>query len=140
MLVLSDCPERLPGFAPAGGGSEVTAGSLRPSYEALWRRVGAGGPLWSGTGDDPGPSGFWTRALVVAEAPSSQFDTLREWLRGGPGVPRPGAGPELPGPVACLAPSGSFHGQRGRPWLSAPGNLHLCVVVPEPPIAARDVG
>ena len=130
MLVLSDCPERLPGLARAGSWSEVTEGSLQPSDEALWRALGAGHRIWSGTADDPGPPGFWSRALVVAEAPSSQFDTLREWLDGGL---------ELPGPVACLALSGSFHGQRGRPWLSAPGNLHLCVVVPEPPIAARDV-
>ena len=131
MLVLSDCPERLPGLARAGSWSEVTEGSLLPSDETLWRALGTGERLWSGTGDDPGPPGFWTRALVVSEAPSSQFDTLREWLD---------RGQELPGPVACVALSGSFHGQRGRAWLSAPGNLHLCVVVPEPPIAARDVG
>jgi biotin-(acetyl-CoA carboxylase) ligase len=131
MLVISDCPERLPGLVRAGSWSEVTEGSLLPSDEALWRALGTGERLWSGTGDDPGPPGFWTRALVVAEAPSSQFDTLREWLD---------HGLELPGPVACVALSGSFHGQRGRPWLSAPGNIHLCVVVPEPPITARDVG
>jgi BirA family biotin operon repressor/biotin-[acetyl-CoA-carboxylase] ligase len=132
MLVISDCPERLPGLARAGSWSEVTEGSLLPSDEALWRALGTGERLWSGTGDDPGPPGFWSRALVVAEAPASQFDTLRERLD---------SGLELPGPVACLALTGQgFHGQRGRPWLSAPGNLHLCVVVPEPSIAARDVG
>ena len=132
MLVLSDCPERLPGLAHAGSWSEVKKGSLPPGDEALWRALGADHRLWSGTSDDPGPPGFWSRALVVAEAPSSQFDTLRERLAGGL---------ELPGPVACLALSGrSFHGQRGRPWLSGAGNLHLCVVVPEPRIAARDVG
>jgi BirA family biotin operon repressor/biotin-[acetyl-CoA-carboxylase] ligase len=132
MLVLSDCPERLPDLARAGSWSEVPKGSLLPSDAALWRALGAGHRLWSGTSDDPGPPGFWSRAVVVAEASSSQFDTLRERLDGGL---------ELPGPVACMALSGrSFHGQRGRPWLSGPGNLHLCVVVPEPRIAARDVG
>jgi len=132
MLVLSDCPERLSGLARAGSWSEVSKGSLLPSDEALWRALGAGHRIWSGTADDPGPPSFWSRAVVVAEAPSSQFDTLRERLDDGL---------ELPGPVACMALSGrSFHGQRGRPWLSGPGNLHLCVVVPEPRIAARDVG
>jgi BirA family biotin operon repressor/biotin-[acetyl-CoA-carboxylase] ligase len=131
VLVLSDCPERCAGLARAGSWSEVRKGSLLPSDEALWRALSAGHRLWSGTGDDPGPPGFWSRALVVAEAPSSQFDALREWLD---------RGLELPGPVACMALSGSFHGQRGRPWQSAPGNLHLCVAVPEPRIAARDAG
>lgn len=132
MLILSDCPERLGGFAHAGSWSEVRQDFLSPSDEALWRALGAGQTLWSGTGDDPGPPGFWSRALVVAEAPASQFDTLRERLD---------SGLELPGPVACLALTGQgFHGQRGRPWLSAPGNIHLCVIIPEPRIAARDVG
>jgi BirA family biotin operon repressor/biotin-[acetyl-CoA-carboxylase] ligase len=132
VLVLSDCPERLPGLVRADSWSEVRKGSLLPSDEALWRALGARHRLWSGASDDPGPPDFWSRALVVAEAPSSQFDTLRERLD---------HGLELPGPVACLALSGrGFHGQRGRPWQSAPGNLHLCVVVPEPRIAARDVG
>src|SRR5512134_3287876 len=109
MLVLSDCPERLPGFARAGSWSEVETGSLPPTDAALWRALGAGQRLWSGTSDDPGPSGFWSRALIVAHAPCSQFDTLRAQLDGGL---------ELPGPVACLALSGQgFHGQRGRPWL-----------------------
>jgi len=132
MLILSDCPERLGGFARAGSWSEVRQDFLSPSDEALWRALGAGERLWSGTAPDPGPPGFWSRVLVVAEAPASQFDTLRDRLDGGL---------ELPGPVACLALTGQgFHGQRGRPWLSAPGNLHLCVVVPQPRIAARDVG
>jgi BirA family biotin operon repressor/biotin-[acetyl-CoA-carboxylase] ligase len=67
--------------------------------------------------------------MVLAEAPSSQFDTLREALA---------SGLELSGPTACIALSGSgFHGQRGRPWASAPGNLHLCAAFPAPPVAAR---
>lgn len=132
MKVFSDCPDRSAGLARAEAWSEVETGSLLASDEALWRALGAGHRLWSGTGDDPGPPGFWSRVLVVAEAPSSQFDTLREQLD---------SGLELPGPVACVALSGrSFHGQRGRPWHSAPGNLHLCIVVPEPRIAARDAG
>jgi biotin-(acetyl-CoA carboxylase) ligase len=35
---------------------------------------------------------------------------------------------DLPDRVACLAGSGEkFHGQRGRPWSAAPGNIHLTV-------------
>jgi BirA family biotin operon repressor/biotin-[acetyl-CoA-carboxylase] ligase len=65
----------------------------------------------------------------VGEAPGSQFDALREALAGGL---------ELPGPTACLALTGrGFHGQRGRPWASAAGNLHLCVVFPEPDLRSH---
>jgi BirA family biotin operon repressor/biotin-[acetyl-CoA-carboxylase] ligase len=65
--------------------------------------------------------------VVVSEAPSSQFDALREALA---------AGLDLPRPTACVALSGrGFHGQRGRPWAALPGNLHLCPVIPEPELA-----
>ncbi len=132
MLLLSDCPERLAGLARAEDGSAASADSLPTSERALWRALGGGDRLWRGTGRDPDPSGFWSRTVVVAEAPSSQFDSLRESLA---------AGLELPGPTACLALTGrGFHGQRGRPWLSAPGNLHLCVVLPDPGLAAHEAG
>jgi BirA family biotin operon repressor/biotin-[acetyl-CoA-carboxylase] ligase len=128
VLVLSDCPERLAGLARADDGREAAVGSLGASDEALWRALGTGRPPWRGTGRDPGPPGFWSRALVAAEAPGSQFDALREALAGGL---------ELPGPTACLALTGrGFHGQRGRPWASASGNLHLCTVFPEPGLSA----
>jgi biotin-(acetyl-CoA carboxylase) ligase len=131
VLVLSDCPERLAGLAFAGDGSEVSVGSLAPGEQALWRALGTGRRLWRGKGADPGPAGFWSRALVVAEAPGSQFDALRESL---------GAGLELPGPTACVALTGrGFHGQRARSWAALPGNLHLCPVFPELGLAARDL-
>jgi BirA family transcriptional regulator, biotin operon repressor / biotin---[acetyl-CoA-carboxylase] ligase len=130
MLVLSDGPEPLTGLARGEDGSEVRVDSLLPSDQALWRALGTGSRVWRATARDPGPPGFWSRALVVADAPSSHFDRLREGLAGGL---------ELPGPTACLALAGQgFHGQRGRPWLSAPGNLHLCAAFPEPGLAARD--
>lgn len=132
MLVLSDCPERLAGLRPGGSGSEVRVDSLPASDRALWRALGAGDRLWRGPGSDPGPPGYWSRALIVAEAPRSQFDALRELLAGGL---------DLPGPTACAALSGrGFHGQRDRPWLAAPGNLHLCAAIPEPGLPARDAG
>jgi len=130
MIILSDCPERLAGLARPEDGSQVRAESLPPSDLALWRGLGGGRQLWRGTTRNPGPGDFWSRAVIVEEAPSSQFDLLRESL---------GSGMELPGPTACVALSGhGFHGQRNRPWLSALGNLHLCAVVPAPLLAARD--
>jgi len=131
MLVLSDCPERLAGLARVEDGSEVGVDSLPRGDQALWRALGRGERLWRGTSPDPGAPGFWSRALIVAEAPASQFDALRESLAGGL---------ELPGPTACVALAGrGFHGQRGRPWASAPGNLHLCAVFPEPGLAAGEL-
>lgn len=130
MLVLSDCPERLAGLARGEGGAATPVDSLLPFDRALWRALGGGDRLWRGTAIDS--SGSWSRAVVVAEAPSSQFDSLREALA---------AGLKVPGPTACLALTGrGFRGQRGRPWVSAPGNLHLCVVFPEPGVRARDAG
>ena len=130
MLVLSDCPERLAGLG-RGEGSEAGVDSLPPGDQALWRALGTRQRLWRGTIRDPDPPGFWSRALIVAEAPSSQFDALRDALVDGL---------ELPGPTACVALSGrGFHGQRDRPWLSAPGNLHLCAAFPEPGLAAGEL-
>jgi biotin-(acetyl-CoA carboxylase) ligase len=109
----------------------VRVDSLPSDDQALWRALGGGHRLWRGTARDPGPPGFWSRGVIVAEAPSSQFDALREALADGL---------ELPGPTACVALSGrGFHGQRDRPWLSAPGNLHLCAVFPEPGLAAGEL-
>jgi BirA family biotin operon repressor/biotin-[acetyl-CoA-carboxylase] ligase len=131
VLLLSDCPERLGGLARIEDGSEAPVESLLPGDQALWRALGGGRRLWRGTVRDPGPPGFWSRAVVLAEAPSSQFDALREALADGL---------ELPGPTACVALTGrGFHGQRDRPWASAPGNLHLCAVFPEPGLAAGDL-
>jgi BirA family transcriptional regulator, biotin operon repressor / biotin---[acetyl-CoA-carboxylase] ligase len=131
VLVLSDCPERLAGFAAVAEGSAVPVDSLPPREGALWRTLGGGVHVWRGPAPDPGPAGFWSAAVVVGEAPSSQFDALRDLL---------GAGLELPGPTAWVALSGrGFHGQRGRPWAALPGNLHLCPVFPEPGLAARDL-
>lgn len=64
----------------------------------------------------------WLALAVVQEAGSSQYDALLEMTRAPAG---------LPGPVAALALAGrGFHGNRGRPWLAVPGNLHLCCAVP----------
>ena len=130
MVILSDCPERLAGLTGVEDGAEVRVDSLPPSDQALWRGLGGASRLWRGTLRDPGPPGFWSCAVIVGEAPSSQFDALQRLLA---------SDLQLPGPTACVALSGrGFHGQRGRPWLSATGNLHLCGVVPSPCLAARE--
>jgi biotin-(acetyl-CoA carboxylase) ligase len=131
VLVLSDCPDRLAGFARVEEGSEVPVESLASTERTLWRVLGTDVRVWRGRGRDPGPARFWSVATVVGEAPSSQFDALRESLA---------AGLQLPGPTACVALTGrGFHGQRGRPWAALPGNLHLCPVIPEPGLAAREL-
>jgi BirA family biotin operon repressor/biotin-[acetyl-CoA-carboxylase] ligase len=41
--------------------------------------------------------------------------------------------------MACVALDGrGFHGQRGRRWVAAPGNLHLCAAFPAPRLEARE--
>ncbi len=57
----------------------------------------------------------------MKEAGASQFDALRALLA---------AGFRPPGPLFTLAGAGrGFHGQRGRTWAAAPGNLHLCAAL-----------
>jgi len=66
-------------------------------------------------------SPFWEEVFLVAEAPRSQYDALREACDQD-GHPS--------GHTACVALTGSgLHGQHGRRWVSAPGNLHLSAVL-----------
>jgi biotin-(acetyl-CoA carboxylase) ligase len=130
MNILSDCPERLAGFARDEDGARIRIDELRPGDQALWRVLGGGRRPWCGTAADPGPPDFWSGAVVVGEARFSQFDALQDALAGGL---------RLPGPTASIALSGHrFHGQHGRPWMALPGNLHLCAAVPVPGITARE--
>ncbi len=134
MIVLTDCPQRLAGIVPSGWVSRAVA-ELPAVDRDLWRALGAGsgliGDVWTArVGPAAGASGFWSRLLVVAEAPVSQFDLLRERL---------GDGLALPGPVATLALTGrGCHGHRGRPWVATDGNLHLCVAWRPAALLARD--
>lgn len=121
MRILTDCPERLPGLVPERSGWSCPGiSSLCGAEQVLWHALSSGGTLWTGTAAESAPPGFWPRAFILAEAPESQFDVLQELARGDL---------KLTGPVACLALHGrNFHGQRGRSWSSAPGNLHLSVL------------
>lgn len=84
---------------------------------AVWQAIdGLGEPSVGAFDDD-----FWHCACVVKEAGASQFDALRALLA---------AGFRPPGPLFTLAGAGrGFHGQRGRTWAAAPGNLHLCAAL-----------
>lgn len=75
----------------------------------------------SGVGDATLTAGFWHDVFLVADAPRSQYDALRDLV---------GTGTPLPGSWACVALQGrSFHGQHGRRWAVLPGNLHLSAVL-----------
>jgi BirA family biotin operon repressor/biotin-[acetyl-CoA-carboxylase] ligase len=92
---------------------------LSPSDRALVEAFG-GTPVWS---QDlrPGDSS-WATIVVLSRTTVSQFDTLDRLI---------GGGTILDGPTACVALAGErFHGQRGRPWAAARGNLHVSVAVP----------
>jgi len=68
-----------------------------------------------------GAGGFWSDLVLVADSPCSQYDALRQALTAEGPPPRN---------LACVALSGSgFHGQHGRPWSTAPGNLHLSAII-----------
>ena len=100
--------------------TRAQAFSLSQPERDIWAAIGGGAEAWTAAGSAPGHDAalpFWWRVFLVAHAPASQFDALRDLLA---------AGLALPGPVACVALTGSgFHGQRGRRWVAAPGNLHV---------------
>jgi BirA family transcriptional regulator, biotin operon repressor / biotin---[acetyl-CoA-carboxylase] ligase len=64
----------------------------------------------------------WRALLVVEQADRSQYDALLAMARQRAGIPAP---------IAAIALTGhGFHGNRGRPWLAARGNLHLSCALP----------
>ena len=59
----------------------------------------------------------WSHLFIVEEAPSSHYDLMVKF--GSENV-------DLPHGLLCLAgASGRLHGQRSRPWVGLPGNIHL---------------
>lgn len=75
----------------------------------------------------------WRWALIVERARTSQFDQMVDLIR---------EGASLPDRIICLAGCGEqFHGQKGRPWIAVPGNIHLTVFLkPERNIAHFQAG
>jgi len=91
---------------------------LHPFERALIEALGGTGWACELRVDEP----FWWTVVVRSFSAVSQFDALDRVL---------GAATTLPGPVACVALSGNhFHGQRGRAWAAARGNLHMSAAVP----------
>jgi len=129
-MLLVDHPDDfhrlLPGLLPrtlrsgAPGVPEGGPSGTDPFVGELLRTLDSrpAGRWWMDTALPAGiESGFWTTCCLVGRAGHSQYDALRRMI---------GARQELPGHVACLALSGrGFHGQQGRTWEAAPGNLHL---------------
>ncbi len=129
MRILTDVPGRIRDFLGAHGAEwhATRAESLNPEELVLWRALGDGADLWAGEGTDP--RAFWKQAVIVGEAPVSQFDVLKDLLKMEGGALTA---------TACAALHGrKFHGQRGRPWAAASGNLHLCTAVRPPDMEAR---
>jgi biotin-(acetyl-CoA carboxylase) ligase len=130
MRILTDCPEQITYPAlPAPAWTRTSVDSLSEEEQTLWRTLGSEASLWIGAAVPGAVSGFWTRAVIVAEAPSSQFDALNELFR---------RGLKLSGPLACLALQGlNFRGLHGRNWAAVPGNLHLSAALQPANFSAR---
>ena len=124
-MVLTDRPDVMigPGLLPPERGVWRPARDLDEPTATLWAHLGGAAAPWRMDLPVRGAAErFWSRIILIANAPGSQFDLLRDQLAS---VVR-GVGP-----VACVALDGrNFHGQRGRPWHAVAGNLHLSVAVP----------
>jgi BirA family biotin operon repressor/biotin-[acetyl-CoA-carboxylase] ligase len=122
MLILTDCPDYATSFLPQGGRWEKSSrDSLSRADQNLWHLLSTGENVWKAEMDDMRPTSFWSSTIIIGDAPASQFDVLREFLR---------ESASLAGNVACLALTGKgFHGHRHRSWIAAPGNLHLSVAL-----------
>lgn len=118
MLIVTDLStERFAALAGLPLAAETGVDAAVP--DILAGLLPAGAPRRILTGRD---GGGWHALAVVEHATTSQYDALLAAARGG-------AAP--PGPVAALAVTGDgFHGNRGRAWHAARGNLHLCCLAP----------
>ena len=131
MRILMDSPDLIGDFAGPGDiGPAIRLESLPGEELALFQALSAGHAIWIGAAADPELVQFWKRAVIVQDAPASQFDVLNQLL---------GAGLVLPGPVATAALRGrNFHGLRGRPWAAVQGNLHMCTAFHAGGLEARN--
>jgi BirA family transcriptional regulator, biotin operon repressor / biotin---[acetyl-CoA-carboxylase] ligase len=126
MQILTDAPERTDewtGFLISPGGVKNSFDSGFAGPAGWWRsHLAPGREVRLQEGPAAPELAFWPLIVVIADAASSQYDVLATASRD-PDVP--------PAPVGALALTGAgFHGQRGRPWQAAAGNLHLSVSVP----------
>ncbi|MFH1574930.1 MAG: hypothetical protein ABIG68_13165, partial [Acidobacteriota bacterium] len=120
MRVLTDCPDQITGWFAGAAWQPAASLTLPDEERLLWEALGGGPGQWVADRAE-GATDFFARSFIIAEAPGSQFDAVNKLLQ---------AGCRLSGPLACLALRGrNFHGQRGRSWAAAPGNLHLVAAV-----------
>lgn len=114
-LVFSDCPERSETFFESPLlWKKSTSMALGQADRALCELLLPRGEGWVATA--PGVDRFWSRFVVVEDAPASQFDALQQVYR---------AKWHYPGAVTCVALRGKNFTARGRPWASCEGNLHF---------------
>jgi biotin-[acetyl-CoA-carboxylase] ligase BirA-like protein len=120
MVILTERPDAMTGFLPAlpHQAAWSRADDLDSPTEDIWNALVGPVPAWALELDVPTLAGrTWPRLVLVSEAPTSLFDVLHTRL------------PDLVlrvGGTACVALTGQrFHGDRGRPWRAAEGNLHL---------------
>ena len=116
MLWLTDRPETTAAFLPAGARwTPARAVDLPATSGAAWNLLGAGAQCWRYP--EPSDAAFERCAILIDDAPASQFETLQTALR---------SGRDLPDGLVALALTGSrFRGQRQRGWTASRGNLHL---------------
>jgi BirA family biotin operon repressor/biotin-[acetyl-CoA-carboxylase] ligase len=109
---------------------KVTSSQVGPKLRDLCGRLFFGQNIYR---SDTIGIGCWQHAFLVDEAPSSHYDLMVELS---------GRKIELPHGIICLAGSGrNFHGQRGRPWNTQPGNIHLTAYLqPNRPVQNFHIG
>ncbi|MFC2157689.1 biotin--[acetyl-CoA-carboxylase] ligase [Acidobacteriota bacterium] len=131
MAIYTDSPNFLKSLYPLS--SRIDPGSsdsLGPGLSELSSRIFGEKSLYSNQTE---LQESFSVLFAVESAPSSHYDLLIEFCR---------EEIVLPDGTLCLAGSSDrFHGQRGRPWLSLPGNIHLAVyLVPHRPVRNFGVG
>jgi biotin-[acetyl-CoA-carboxylase] ligase BirA-like protein len=119
MRVLTDDPAAAATFLPDVPLHGWQRDRLEPCEASLAAALG-GTAVWSQ--DVPEVHPFWATIVVSSVTEVSQFDALDALIA---------RGSLARAPVVCAAISGErFHGQRGRQWAGARGNLHVSVAVP----------
>lgn len=129
MRVLTDNRVLAASFVPNARPDAWHDDAGRSALEAALIAALERGSLWTQSVDVP--NAFCWTVVILSRTDVSQFDTLSRVM---------GSGHALPGPIASVAATGSrFHGQRGRAWTAAAGNLHMSLAVPSS-VAMSQVG
>ncbi|MFH1754670.1 MAG: biotin--[acetyl-CoA-carboxylase] ligase, partial [Candidatus Latescibacterota bacterium] len=131
MIVITDNKEYADSaFTNGPDWLEVNLSRIEPNLRYVAERLFSNRPIHQATAVI---NGCWRYAFLVKDAPASQYDLMVECS---------GQQREFPDGIICLAGSGrDFHGQRGRPWDTRPGNIHLTAYLsPNRPIEHFHIG